>query len=509
MTYQTPLPRPSYLSDLLALGEAGHLAVANWPASRLALHRTAALVGRPLAAIAADPALLDDVPRAARPGAFLSSRDMAAWRGALLGVFEAAGLVDACPWARLRRLARVAEEPQHRINGLYKVERLANESGLASRDLDRAWALDVNDRLDGHARATFRLGVAALDAWRQVAAIRASGLLPEEPLGPMPKIGEDCVWARMRAAARRAGEREQLNHISHLKRRADEHELAPRDLTQAWIDEVDGGLEGRARSQFRQGVRRLLALQGLPGLEEFLPGEILRCPGEWAVVRQAARDAGICGFESYLSLVKGPADRAGLRLPELDHAWASATHDAMPDQAARSAFRVGLRGLDVLRALLPDQAARLPREPLAVGPLARQRQRCSQLALWEDLAEAGISLATEDGEAAFLEDVELDQVRPPRKRSAKAASRVSASPETNPSPDPERIEETTGCPETVETAPAAAPSPSSPPGGGSTGAKRRASRSASACARGRDGIRGSRSGARWGSARLRLSRSQS
>jgi hypothetical protein len=109
------------------------------------------------------------------------------------------GNVDDAPWNSLRRLVRLCLGAGE--NTIYSLVAFL-PNGVMPGDLSRDLALSTDSTLGRPERARFRRGLSILDALHEHELARASGLLPAERIGWLPRVNDHAILEPLPPALR-------------------------------------------------------------------------------------------------------------------------------------------------------------------------------------------------------------------------------------------------------------------------------------------------------------------
>lgn len=253
----------------------------------------------------------------------------------------------------------------------------AGETLAAPRDLTREWAWQHDRGLRPDLRITFAAAIDRLDALRAIPVLTGSGLLPPEPLGPMPSRGGRHVHAvyplprPIEAAVAEldvsAAERRSLEASVHFVWRqardvglhaAGDAPTAEELLSESTVGQLRAMATGRAqRDAWREHMPRLRAL--VPVEEKPTPR------ARWEGLFAAARTLGLSPAALVpIDVVKSAALANDLGPDELSRTRAMAAVAAAP-RAGANALNRGLRILDALREAIPPGL--IPTAPVSDG----------------------------------------------------------------------------------------------------------------------------------------------
>lgn len=241
----------------------------------------------------------------------------------------------------------------------------AGDTFPAPRDMTREWAWSYERGLRPDLRITFSANIDRLDALRAVPALNDSGLLPPEPLGPMPSRGGRHIHAvyplprPIDAAIAELdvpdAERRSIEASVHFVWRqardaglyaAGDSPNAEELLSEATVDRLRARATGRAQ--------RTVWREHMPRLRKLVPVEARITPRtRWARLLVAARSHGLSKATlTPIYVVKSAALSGGLGPDELSRSWAKAAV-AAAQRARGNALNRGLRILDAVRAVMP------------------------------------------------------------------------------------------------------------------------------------------------------------
>ncbi|HRO12138.1 hypothetical protein [Amaricoccus sp.] len=285
-------------------------------------------------------------------------------QAAVEGLRAAMRLAEAPAWRELQRAA-VAAGVVPVGNPVPALFEAAGETFAAPRDLTREWAWQHERGLRPDLRITFAANIDRLDALHAVPALTGSGLLPPEPLGPMPSRGGRHIHAvyplprPIEAAVAELDvpdvERRSIEGSVHFVWRqardaglhtAGDAPTAEELLSEATVDRLRAMATGRAqRAAWREHVPRLRTL--VPVRETLTPR------ARWEGLFAAARTLGLSPAALVpIYVVKSAALAGDLGPDELSRTWAMAAVAAAPRAGANTLNR-GLRILDALREAMP------------------------------------------------------------------------------------------------------------------------------------------------------------
>ncbi|WP_127902402.1 hypothetical protein [Solirhodobacter olei] len=354
-----------------------------------ALELLTRFVGIPLAALDVPPIELsrqfprNEVPEVAR-GVF--GRELTRyrkWRNLLLDclLVHTGSPVDADTIDALRRIWRL-EFGSAQANRLTEISNLL-PSPLGLKDLTRTSAIEIDAKLSGNKRQTFRAGLSVLDRLRDLKIVTDAGLLPTEKIGYLakPSAHATAVPLPPQLEEYRAAAPERVKYgLPFVWRLAvTAGILRPAaDVTPAMLVEPEILMRLRALRPADFGFRRpgveayrvylkAIADDLVPGLLERLSHERDPAATAWSELRRRLREAGQHRAEQRLATVGACAARAKLKPEQLTSDWFADQQRQLRGSSVDGFLR-GARMLDQLRGSGLLDPALLPAGPSGVPP---------------------------------------------------------------------------------------------------------------------------------------------
>lgn len=311
------------------------------------------------------------------------------WRNLILDVTFLAdpGIVDHDPWETLQRAARICRGRAF-ASRLYHVRSRVG-SGILPWELDRKQAVDIDARLSGQDRLSFRQGLGAMDALQKEELALRARVLPAVPLGKLPKSSDHFAEFPIPSSLEEfwnAASDTDRNALAFVWRmgvmagifslsdnpRPDDFFAAGRGAVFLELDPGDFGLRRPSKNTYRVYLQRLsfrLSSQG--GMA--LPDEHSDVEKKWLELRDLARSQpGLSAARiGNLAAISTPAIRDGIPPADLDPNWIVARLAELPAQKGR-AFRSACYTINELSDAHGTESGLLPIEGTGV---VRQRVR--------------------------------------------------------------------------------------------------------------------------------------
>lgn len=291
--------------------------------------------------------------------------------------------VDVDPIAGLQRIARI-EIGDWAINSFYTLRKVLPEATDPAA-VDRSIALRINAELSGFVLSAFRQSISVMDRLQESPLAKATGLLPAEPIGPLPSDSDHRKHAPLPDKLAEEFERAPANirsAIPFVYRIAvmrglisSSDNITMKDLVCGsnevvllGLDPADFGFERPTRATLRMYVRRLVRHVGPVDAPRRSSSDPVA--QAWAELRLELSGRGLKSVMTRTIAVSNYAVPQGLRPAEITPGWIAETERSLSGRKVTQ-FRTGIFAIDGLFELADFPSSLLPK---GISGLARQRK---------------------------------------------------------------------------------------------------------------------------------------
>ncbi|WP_109464311.1 hypothetical protein [Albibacillus kandeliae] len=291
--------------------------------------------------------------------------------------------VDDDPITGLQRVARI-EIGDWAVNSFYTLRKVLPEATDPAA-IDRSIALRINAELSGFVLSNFRQSISVMDRLQESALAKGTGLLPAEPIGPLPSDSDHRRYAPLPDKLAKEFERAPANvrcAIPFIYRIAvmrglisSSENISTKDLVCGsnevvllGLDPAEFGFERPAKATLKIYVQRLVRHVGpvdAPRRSSADPVE-----HAWSELRHELSRRGLKSVMNRTIAVSGQAVPQSLRPADITPGWIVETEMSLSGTKL-SQFRTGIFAIDALSELHDFPSSLLPNSK---SGLVRQRR---------------------------------------------------------------------------------------------------------------------------------------